>query len=233
MNEKPEPRPGTSPASTRQRILDLLKARGTLGIGELANELHVTREAARQQLALMESQGWVRREARQSGGKGRPPLRFVLSEAAEHLFPKHYDALAVQLVTAVGETLGEDRLRDLLAELTDRQVAEWRPSLAGRSLPDKVEALRGIYVEDDPYTDTEVRDGELRLIERNCPFYKVAMAQPRLCSLTVSTLTRLLGHRVVREARFQHGDGRCVFRVLTDQPVDAEDFRFEFERREN
>jgi hypothetical protein len=41
--------------------------------------------------------------------------------------------------------------------------------------------------------------------------------------------TLLLGHRVVRERRFQAGDGCCAFRVLEDEPVDPKAYRFELE----
>jgi predicted ArsR family transcriptional regulator len=54
--------------------------------------------------------------------------------------------------------------------------------------------------------------------ERNCPFLNVARAHPAICSVSVNTLERLLGFRVIREQRFQAGDGRCVFRVQLDQP---------------
>lgn len=69
----------------------------------------------------------------------------------------------------------------------------------------------------------------LSLIEHNCPFFNVAKRRPVLCSVTVSMLTRLLGYRVVREERFQNGDGRCVFRVLLDQPIDDSSFKFALE----
>ena len=77
--------------------------------------------------------------------------------------------------------------------------------------------------------DVDNTDGELRLIERNCPFLNVASRRPALCSVTVSTLSRLLGYRVVREKRFQDGDGRCVFRVQLDDPIEVDDFQFAFE----
>ncbi|HSN18470.1 MAG TPA: DNA-binding protein, partial [Gammaproteobacteria bacterium] len=68
------------------------------------------------------------------------------------------------------------------------------------------------------------------LVERNCPYLNVAMRMPRLCSVTVSTLIRLLGVRVVREERFQDGHRRCVFRVLADEPMDVKKFRFALEK---
>ncbi len=56
------------------------------------------------------------------------------------------------------------------------------------------------------------------LIERNCPFLYVAQKHPAICSVSVNTLERLLGYKVVREQRFQAGHGRCVFRVKLDEP---------------
>jgi predicted ArsR family transcriptional regulator len=77
--------------------------------------------------------------------------------------------------------------------------------------------------------DKDEASGELRLVERNCPFLNVASRRPALCSVTVSTLSRLLGHTVTREKRFQDGDGRCVFRVHLNQPINTDAFRFAFE----
>jgi predicted ArsR family transcriptional regulator len=55
------------------------------------------------------------------------------------------------------------------------------------------------------------------------------MDNPHLCSMTVNTLTRLLGLRVSREQTFQNGNGCCEFRVLKDKPVDPSTVRFTFE----
>ena len=75
-------------------------------------------------------------------------------------------------------------------------------------------------------------DGILTLVERNCPFQNVAMERPKLCSTTVSTLSRLLGVRVERVKTFQGGDGMCAFRVHSDEDIDS-DFRFAFEPNGN
>ena len=59
---------------------------------------------------------------------------------------------------------------------------------------------------------------------------RIKPAQPALCSLSIETLERLLGHPVVREERFQAGHGRCVFRVRLDKPLPRKGFRFESEK---
>ncbi len=215
---------------TRRAILHLLKQNGALTAGEVAKRLDGTREAARQQLQLLEEEGWVARASRTGIPRtGRPAVAFSLTPAADHLFPKHYDTLSLILVDTVAEQFGEEALVKLLTALTDQQVARWEPKLAGKPLAERIRLLKGIYFDGDPFTSVKRDRCGYMLVERNCPYLSLAMRRPRLCSVTVSTLIRLLGVRVVREKRFQDGAGRCVFRVLADQPVDPGSFRFALE----
>lgn len=212
----------------RQALLRLLKQAGAASAGTLAKQLGLTREAARQQLLLLQQQGLVtcRRQAHQ--GAGRPALVFSLTNEGEHLFPKHYDQLTVLLLDTVTEEMGGAQTERLLGAVTDRQVAQWQEKLAGMTLKQKLEALRGFYFENDPYTQVLEDTNGLWLVEKNCPFLNLAMARPALCSITVSTLMRLLGVEVRREKRFQSGDSHCAFHILSDRPV-GKDFRFRLE----
>ncbi len=223
MNRHPETGPGALPRS-RAAIVEFLKRRGSATRADIAGHLGHTREAVRQHLAVLEREGWVTRDEAPAGKRpGRPSIHFTLTAAGDHLFPKHYDAMSIELIDTLVERLGEAGLHDMLKAITDRQVERWQAELAGLDLADKLEKLKGIYFADDPYTRVE-RDGEgFVLIERNCPFLNVALQRPALCSVTVSTLSRLLGVRVYREARVQDGDRHCAFRVS------LWDFRFEFE----
>ena len=185
----------------------------------------------RQQLLQLQREGWIEvAPLRASRSRtGRPATTYRLSEAGDHLFPKHYAALSVLMIDAVGEELGSEAVLRVLARVTDDRVAALEPHLRGLPLAERIAALKSWYLEDDPYMTAEERDGELRLVERNCPFLHTAMARPALCSVSVNALTRLLGVRVHREEKFQNGDGRCVFRVHTDQPVDASAWGFPLE----
>lgn len=215
---------------SRAAIVEFLKRRGGATRADIAAHLGHTPEAARQLLVVLEREGWIAREEPAGGGSGpgRPSFHYRLTDAGDHLFPKHYDAMSIELIDTLVERLGEAGLRDMLAAITDRQVERWRTELAGLDLPAKLDRLKSIYFENDPYTRVE-RDGDdFVLIERNCPFLNVALQRPALCSVTVSTLSRLLGVRVYREARFQDGDRHCAFRVRPDRPLDK-GFRFEFE----
>lgn len=214
--------------NTRQQILRELKLRGRASQGELADALSLTREAVRQQLAQLEEHGWVHAEPQATVGRGRPTHQYRLTASAEEKFPKFYDALTVTLVSALGDKYGEEGLRDVLAHVTDQQVTAWRPRLEGKSLDERMQALRGVYFDKDPFTQVSRDENGAMLIEHNCPYLTAAQHEPRLCSVTVSTMKRLLGVEVERTERFQHGDGRCVFRIHENRPVQRQ-FRFDWE----
>jgi predicted ArsR family transcriptional regulator len=224
-------------SDVQQQILTFIKQQGEMTNAAIAERLNVSYEAVRQQLRQLEAaQLVVPRKKRLEGQRvGRLTKVYTLSATGDHLFPKAYDALAVELIDTLAAALGPEALRQVLATFTDENVRQWTPHLQDKSLLDRLEALKGIYLEDDAYmaVDQDEVSGELRLVERNCPFLNVASRRPALCSVTVSTLSRLLGYTVTREKRFQNGDGRCVFRVHTDQPVNTDTFRFAFEEEMN
>jgi predicted ArsR family transcriptional regulator len=58
--------------------------------------------------------------------------------------------------------------------------------MRGVGLAERAQALRAIYTDGDPYMVVENVRGDFRLIEQNCPFLKVAVQRPALCSVTVS-----------------------------------------------
>jgi predicted ArsR family transcriptional regulator len=214
---------------TQQRIVALIKVDGETTMATLAGRLGITYEATRQQVRQLEAAGLVVACRRPNpAGVGRPLCYYGLTPAGDHLFPKSYDELALALIDSVGATLGEAALRQVLAAITEAQVRQWQPQLAGLSLAERLAALRDFYIQNDPFTEAHAQDGDLWLVERNCPFLNVASRRPALCSVTVNSLARLLGYRVSREQRFQEGHGRCLFRVHAGEPLPAgAEFRLE------
>lgn len=207
-------------------LLQVLKRRGPLTIRALAAELDITYEAVRQQMAELLRAGWVRSGkavAHRSGDHGfnRPgpaSREYRLSAAAEHLFPKRYDELSAELVQYVHQSFGGAGVVEILARMTDARVRRWAPLLKGLSVREKVRALSALYEDKDAYMQVDWREGSPALIEHNCPFFNVAQKHPAICSVSVNTLERLLGCRVVREQSFQAGHGRCVFRLRLEEP---------------
>lgn len=214
---------------SKRAIIAALKERGSATIAQLAPALQLTGEAVRQQLVRLQREGWVQSvldRAPRRARTGRPASVYRLTDAGEHLFPKHYDSLTLGLIDAVVNEVGAEEALRVLARVWNDRVNELASMLEGMTLERKVAALRCWYFEEDPYMASE-RDGDdFRLIERNCPYYNTAMARPALCSVSVNALTRLLGVRVAREEKFQSGDARCVFHAYAHEPIDAATWEF-------
>jgi len=186
----------------------------------------------RQQLLQLQREGWVESRIARSeerGRTGRPATRYSLTEAGDHLFPKNYDILNVAIIDAVSEELGPEAAKRMLKRVSDDRAATVTASLRGRTLEERVDALKSFYLEGDPHMEVQKNEGVYRLVERNCPYINTAMQRPALCSISVNALSRILGVRVEREKKFQNGDGRCVFLVHSDEPIDEETWEFRLE----
>lgn len=216
----------------RRDILYHLKQYGPATVSDLSTRLRMTGEAVRQHLLQLIQDRYIQRQTERTPapGAGRPSLYYSLTVEGEHLFPKSYDGLTVELIDTIMLQLGEESLKQVLSHMTESRVQQWEFRLRGLSLNERVAALKDIYMENDSFIEIEQNGQEILLIERNCPFANVAMKRPTLCSVTVNVLTRLLGLRVVRKETFQNGDGRCVFSILSDQPVDTGSYSFSFEK---
>lgn len=217
-------------SETRQSILYVMKREGAISIAKLSSLLDMTKEAVRQHILQLEAEGWIEKRTKKQPGilGGRPSKYYSLTTDGEHLFPKHYDSLTIEVIDKIADELGSDILVKILSKMTDERVREWEPRLKGLSLEQRLEILKEFYFKNDKYMEVQNIGNKISLVEQNCPFLNVAKHRPMLCSVTVSTLSRLLGYQVIRKQRFQEGDGRCVFQVQLDQPVDK-DFKFKLE----
>jgi len=210
-------------SGSRRRILAVIKERSAASISDLARALRVTHEAARKQVLELQRSGLVTTDCAAEDdaapAAGRPSAQYCLTRAGENLFPKNYAGLTVELLDRFGQ--------DALTEITDGTLRRLRERATGSSLADRVAAAREIYADGDEYTSVEPRGNDFVVIEKNCPFLDVAVQRPAICSTSVSALRRLTGREVIRERRFQDGDGRCEFHVSGSRR--ARNVRFEVE----
>lgn len=217
------PRPASPAPAPQVQVLAAIQRGFPITTHALATRLGITVEAARQSLARLMRTGFVSalpREGDAPRARGRPAARFVLTAAGLEALPKAYAEMTLSLVGAVADGLGSKALSTVLGALTDARVHALAPHVDGLPLARRMRALRAIYRADDAFLSVAREGKRWRLTERNCPFLRVALAHPAVCSTTVATLSRLLGCKVVRDQRFQSGDGCCSFVVDPGVPSD-------------
>src|ERR687893_2624032 len=108
--------------STRGRVVGLLRGKSGTVI-ELAEALGLTDNAVRAHLLSLERDGLVRQSGVQRGAR-KPHYSYELTAEAERLFPKAYDALLNQLITALKGRLPPNALEDVLREVGRALAAE-------------------------------------------------------------------------------------------------------------
>ncbi|MGG3467654.1 winged helix-turn-helix transcriptional regulator [Neobacillus pocheonensis] len=205
----------------RRRIIHAIKSNQASSMSEIASLLDISGEGVRQHLLQLEKDGWISRFAeKEKNGIGRPHFRYRLTTAGEHLFEKNYDYLTIEVLDTMVNHLGERALKQVLSVMIEERIRQWEPKLAGLGTEERLRVLKDLYLNDDSYMEVVKKGNEFYLIERNCPFYNVALKRPILCSVTVSVLTHLLGSKVNRVQRLQNGDGCCAFLIRIEEPID-------------
>lgn len=215
---------------TRQRIVDLLQRRGTATASELADACHVTDAAMRQHLERLESDGLVERERSTNGGagRGRPASSWRLRPLADRpnspeladSFPDRHDDLAIEVLHALGERLGESALDEVLRERSRRQVDAYRrvvPMVRDwRDAPNAAASLAGLRDAEGYKAESRADpDGSLLLVEHHCPIGGAAASCAGLCSAEIDVFREVLGPRVTveREKHLLAGDECCAYRI--------------------
>ena len=207
--------------STRQHILEYLQRQGRATVKELGSLLGLTSTGIRQHLTVLERDGLV--DAREERGRvGRPTLVYSLTEKADALFPKTYDALATVLLEEIRCSQGNERLHDLLHKVAERMAAPYVERIEGRPLPERVRETARIMEEQGCLVEVrEADDGEYYIDEFTCPFPKVAQQDRSVCALHVDFVRVLTGGDTRLTQSLLRGERACCYRIraATASPV--------------
>jgi len=198
-------------ASTKERIITLLKKSGGMSAEALSQAVGITTMGVRQHLMGLKRQGLVSIQA-QRHGIGRPMFIYRLTEQAQAVFPKAYHRLAVELLEAVERLEGRQKVEELFRYRKDRLVAELGPKVSGRaSRLEQAQALVQALNEQGHMAELRRRNGSLLLSFYNCPIYRVAQQYAEACRVDLEMLQDLLGRDLRRLSCMARGDSSCSF----------------------
>src|SRR5215216_5174124 len=122
--------------STRGQIVTILRG-SACTVEELAARLELTDNAVRAHLSTLERDGLVRQSGLRRGPR-KPHFTYVLTEEADKLFPKAYDALLNQLIAVLKSRLEPAEIEEVLREV-GRAIAADAPAGQNASLESRVQ----------------------------------------------------------------------------------------------
>ncbi len=203
--------PGMQP--TQRALLDALKRRGRATVPALAEELALNVETIREHLRTLAAHDLVRRDGTVQHGPGRPEIVFVLTPAAEALFPRREG----DILRALGRYLVERKQAPLLRGFFDEYVGARRDVALTRVAPLKGRArLQEVVRIFDEMGFMPVVDGpraapRLRLC--HCPMAGLVDATRIPCRAEIGFLSELLGARPTRVGYIPDGDAGCTYQL--------------------
>lgn len=202
--------------SSSDRLLLLLKTKGPLSTGVIAQELGITGEGARQQLQRLAEEGWVQFESI-SRGVGRPSLIWRLTGRGNRRFPDSHAELTVQLIDTIRDVLGDEALENVISAREYKVLLRYYDILV---LEDGLEAKVAKFAalrSSDGYLAEWRKDGEgYLLIENHCPICAAANACHDICKVELQTFQEMFKEWATVE-RLDHaieGAQHCAYRIM-------------------
>jgi predicted ArsR family transcriptional regulator len=196
----------------REEILLFLKARGRASLGEVAEHLRLSKQAALRHLEALDLQGLVVYKSEERAGPGRPEHVYSLTAAAVEHFPQSHRQLAAELV----QFIPGDELARFFEHRAARIEAEYAPLLAGLGPVERVHELARLATAHGHMAEVvEGEDGSLAIRQCNCPIADVAAATGHPCRLEAEMYSRLLDAEVTRTSWIADSATACTYVVKT------------------
>jgi predicted ArsR family transcriptional regulator len=201
--------------TTRQEILEILKAEGQATVEDLAQRLELTPMTIRHHLNVLQAQNLVEAaKVRRSQKVGRPRLVYTLTEAADSVFPQSYGDLARYLVSEVKESLGEDKMRTLFQRVARRMAKEAPPPVEGQSFEERLAQVADFLEERGFISRWEKTDEGYIFTNINCPYRRVTREHEDLCIMDTMLMRQLLGVEPRRLNSLREGEPACRFLLV-------------------
>ena len=197
--------------STRGRIVAALRRRRASAL-ELAEEFELSANAVRQQLLLLERDGYVVERAVKRGPT-KPTYEYSLTPEGEAIFPQQYDRILNAVLREIRESYGPDAVEAIFTRLGERSALNIGRRTAGKGPRAKVEALASILREQGVEADVIDIAGGFELREHNCPYAKAVSEHPEICSVIHAAMDTTMPGKPLQIESLATGGVACRFEI--------------------
>lgn len=201
-------------SDTKRALLQLMKRRGEISLDDAMAATGYARTTLREHLNQLERDGLVRHRAERQG-RGRPHLRYRITERGERLFPAHDGVLLRALLRYLQEEGFGEQVEAFFTAFWEARVEEvnhrCRQVEREGGTVRRVDVLEGLLREEGFMPDIREAEGRLVVRECNCPFAE-AVKQTRLpCRLEEAFYEAIFEADVERIDYMPEGDAACTY----------------------
>ena len=197
----------------KQLIKLLLKDKSGLTVDKLSKSLKITRNAVRQHLAALKSDGLVAQGATQPSG-GRPQQLYVLTDKGKEIFPRHYSWFAQLVIEGIKREHGAEGLSERLSEIGSSIAEQLRTQNPGlKTREQKVERLAAIMDQLGYNAWNASAANKAPVIEAdNCVFHELAIKNPEICHFDLAMMGSFTDSNVDHQECMARGGNVCRFK---------------------
>lgn len=204
------------------KFLHLFKTQGPLSAKDVAEQLGMTNEGARQQLVRLAEEGFIKAQTN-ARGIGRPVQVYELTTEGNAVFPNNHASLTVELLDKIKEELGETALSKIINSRTEEQIRKYSRLLKGSGTLNQVLEAYAELRTSEGYMAEVVRKSEYEytFIENNCPICAAASRCGDFCISDLRILEEILGPEVSieRQDHIIAGERRCTYKIIKRTPL--------------
>ena len=195
--------------STRGQIVTILRG-SPCTVDELAEKLNLTDNAVRAHLATLERDGVVRQTGLRRGPR-KPHFTYALTEEADKLFPKAYDALLNQLIAVLKTRLQPAEIEDVLREVGRAVAADAAPGKEG-NLEGRVQTALKVLEAIGGAAEAENEGDKIVIRSGGCPLAAAVNVHPEVCRLAETLVSEIVKAPVVEQC-VRDGRPKCRFEI--------------------
>jgi DeoR family suf operon transcriptional repressor len=147
-------------------------------------------------------------------GVGRPRLIYRLTESALDRNPSIYSKFANLLLEELNVSLPPETVNKLLSGVASSMVFHWKNQLDVLPFPQRLHRFVQLLKEEGFIARVESKEpGKYDLLEMACPYSKISLNHPEVCTLDESIISRALNAEVERKACIHSGSDSCRFLI--------------------
>lgn len=206
--------------STREVILQTIKARNQATVEELAEEAKVSPVTVRHHLNSLQAEGLLETESVRRK-VGRPYYVYSLSEKADELFPKRYVRLSSRLLDEMKERFPNEVVVELFNGVVEGIVRDNQATFSRLSFEERLDFLVKLLEEEGYLARWELAESGYRFIEYSCPYISVGKSHSEVCTLDTRLILSVLQTEVHQHSCMLNGDQCCEFSI----PLSADETR--------
>lgn len=197
----------------RITILETLKRKGSLSVGDLSKILKMSYMGVKQHCIQLHKSDYLD-TWRKPSTAGRPQMLYRLTQKAHELYERPDNHFSLALLEASKKLFGAHAAEKLLFQVFQTLSSRYADRIRGESPEARARAFAKLRDEEGYVSEFVSQDGEISIVEHHHPYLELLEHYPSWERMETEMVQKLIGARIRRTAKHEGGVFSCEFALL-------------------